>query len=459
MDSVFHNFGRDTSNPFLFNDRKEKIKKTELQNDYSPKSTKRRRHRFVTSLLVCNTSSRILQILILCLLFCGTVFAIQLYRTSTVENLSKKSSSGQVLFNSDSTGMQGYLRSASNSGRKYFNTNNKRAFVSSSFSTASATPTSENYSFFSSLTKNKQKGQNMRASSSTINNGQTNISSPGEEHSDRYISAPNLLYGTAWKKENTAILVERAIRQGFRGIDTACQPKHYREDLVGEAIDNILNDESLNIKRQDLFIQTKFTSINGQDPNKIPYDPMAPLAERVHQSLTVSLTNLRTDYLNSLVMHGPERTIQDTLAVWKEFEKFVQDGKVLQLGISNCYNINVLTKLYEEATIKPSFIQNRFYSDTGYDKEIRAFANMNGMKYQTFWTLTANPNILRSAAITSLSEKYGKTPAQIWFAFINHKNMIFLTGTKSTEHMKDDLEVSQIQLTDLEVQSIDNLLL
>lgn len=42
------------------------------------------------------------------------------------------------------------------------------------------------------------------------------------------IQMPRLIYGTAWKKEATTSLVIKAILNGFRGIDTACQPKHYR---------------------------------------------------------------------------------------------------------------------------------------------------------------------------------------------------------------------------------------
>ena len=38
-----------------------------------------------------------------------------------------------------------------------------------------------------------------------------------------------IIYGTAWKKERTAELVIAAVLAGFRGIDTACQPKHYQE--------------------------------------------------------------------------------------------------------------------------------------------------------------------------------------------------------------------------------------
>lgn len=45
--------------------------------------------------------------------------------------------------------------------------------------------------------------------------------------SARGVVMPRLIYGTAWKKERTASLVEQALRAGFRGVDTACQPKHY----------------------------------------------------------------------------------------------------------------------------------------------------------------------------------------------------------------------------------------
>lgn len=49
-------------------------------------------------------------------------------------------------------------------------------------------------------------------------------------------AVPAVFYGTAWKKDKTADLVELALRTGFRGIDTACQPKHYNEPGVGEGI-------------------------------------------------------------------------------------------------------------------------------------------------------------------------------------------------------------------------------
>ena len=112
---------------------------------------------------------------------------------------------------------------------------------------------------------------------------------------------PSLLYGTAWKKERTEELVELAIRSGFRGVDTACQPKHYYEPGVGAALQKLIQEGF--ISRDKMFLQTKFTSLNGQDPSNIPYDKNAPLNEQVQQSFLKSLENLKTDYLDSLVLH------------------------------------------------------------------------------------------------------------------------------------------------------------
>lgn len=50
------------------------------------------------------------------------------------------------------------------------------------------------------------------------------------------LKVPQIFYGTAWKKEKTSQLVEKALKLGFRAIDTACQPKHYNEPGVGEGI-------------------------------------------------------------------------------------------------------------------------------------------------------------------------------------------------------------------------------
>jgi diketogulonate reductase-like aldo/keto reductase len=67
---------------------------------------------------------------------------------------------------------------------------------------------------------------------------------------------PKLVYGTAWKKDRTADLVYQALKAGFRGIDTAAQPRHYQENLVGDGIRRAINEGIVN--REELYVRISF---------------------------------------------------------------------------------------------------------------------------------------------------------------------------------------------------------
>jgi diketogulonate reductase-like aldo/keto reductase len=270
------------------------------------------------------------------------------------------------------------------------------------------------------------------------------------------IRLPKIIYGTAWKKERTAALVEQAIVAGFRGIDTACQPKHYHEAGVGEGI-AVCIKRGL-VSRSELYLQTKFTSMDGQDPQRIPYDPTARLSEQVAQSFHVSLNNLQTTYLDCLVLHSPMTRSQLTLEVWRAMEEIVNSGGIKQLGISNCYELDTLQVLYRSAEIKPAIIQNRFYANTGYDRAIRSFCKENGIIYQSFWTLTANPHVLADSALQNMATKYGCTAAQVFFRYLSQIGIVPLTGTTSVTHMQEDLSIFEFQLNAAECDCIEALL-
>ncbi len=267
-------------------------------------------------------------------------------------------------------------------------------------------------------------------------------------------SVPPLIYGTAWKKEKTAEFVEKAILCGFRGVDTACQPKHYHEAGVGQAL---LRLKEQGISRDILFLQTKFTPLSGQDPANIPYDPAASLNEQVLQSFACSLKNLGVDVIDSLVLHSPMRHHDQTMLVWRTMETLVQKGLVLMLGISNCYDLAEFKSIYEDATVKPSFLQNRFYSETGYDKDLRKWSGERGVRYQSFWTLTANPHILNHPVLRGIAVSKGITEAQLFYRFLTQLQIIPLIGSCSEKHMNEDLTIFNFVLTDAEVATIERI--
>lgn len=231
---------------------------------------------------------------------------------------------------------------------------------------------------------------------------------------------PAFIYGTAWKKDLTASLVVQALQNGFTAIDTACQPRHYREDLVGEGVRKYLSQAS-NIKRSDLYVQSKFTSVHGQDPNNIPYNPRSNLREQVQKSIETSLKNFTSSeseqpYLDSLVLHSPMPSMDETLEVWRTLEQYVPD-RIRNLGISNT-NLYTLMELYEKANVKPAVVQNRFYAQTKHDIAVRKFCVEKGIIYQSFWTLTGNPNLIKSKVVAETAKHLRVNTAEALYCLV-----------------------------------------
>jgi diketogulonate reductase-like aldo/keto reductase len=259
---------------------------------------------------------------------------------------------------------------------------------------------------------------------------------------------PRLLYGTAWKAERTAQLVEAALRAGFRGIDTAAQPKHYDEAGVGAGLAEVA------LPRDALYVQTKFTPLDGQDRTRLPYDLAAPLEQQIEQSVAGSLRKLGCDYLDTLLLHSPLHSRGATLRAWQAMESCVARGAVRQLGISNCYALAEFDALYRAASIKPAVLQNRFYARTRHDRELRAYCRAHEVVYQSFWTLTANPEALASSTLRNLALRHRCAPAQILYRYLTQIDVVPLIGTCSTAHMREDLAIFDFTLEPRECDAV-----
>lgn len=163
----------------------------------------------------------------------------------------------------------------------------------------------------------------------------------------------------------------------------------------------------------------------------------------MEKSLQVSLDNLQTDYLDSWVMHSPFDTMEETMTAWRTMEKFVDQGKVKRLGISNCYHFETFSTLYEMAKHKPKVLQNRFYAESSFDTELRKFVKEHNIWYQSFWTLTANRQALALPEAHELAKsKNLDTPQTLMFAFLMSLGYVTpLSGTTSKEHMLHDVNI------------------
>lgn len=314
-------------------------------------------------------------------------------------------------------------------------------------------------------------------------------------------SIPKLLYGTAWKGEYTSDLVILALTHGFRGIDTAGQRKHYREDHVGQALHTAQSE--MNLDRREVWVQTKFTPRSGQDwnhPELIPFGHDEPVEVQVRKSFAASLRNLHPwlefepldkvaskiqanhnaggsvedgdsgveygdkngeAYIDSYVLHSPLTTLERTLKVWATMECFVQLGLVREIGISNVYDPDIFQAVARTTRIPPRIVQNRWHYTTGHDVALLSLLSpvlspndysngkAPGVVYQPFWSLTGNPNLLSSVEVQDLAIRNGWTAQQVVYAFlasgmnIPGLNVTVLSGTTNEDHMAQAVSAVQ----------------
>ena len=268
---------------------------------------------------------------------------------------------------------------------------------------------------------------------------------------------PDFLYGTAWKEDRTPALTELALRNGFRGIDTANQRRHYFEAGVGEALAAVYRAGL--VTRADLFLQTKYTYQPGQD-HRLPYDPSADLSTQVAQSMASSLEHLGTDYVDSYVLHGPISGYGWTDAdaeVWTAMQKEREAGRTRLLGVSNV-SLRHLAQMVAAHGEAPAFVQNRCFARAGWDRDVRAFCRERNIVYQGFSLLTANPEVLRHPLVIGVAAQAKVTPAQVVFSFARAVKMLPLTGTTDPEHMKQDLAARDLALSAETVRAIESLI-
>ena len=263
---------------------------------------------------------------------------------------------------------------------------------------------------------------------------------------------PKIIYGTAWKQDATAGLVRAAAAAGYRAFDTANQKKHYREDFTGDALHSLMNE---GLRREDLFLQSKYTDAAGQD-SRLPYDPRSNYATQVRASFADTLSHFHTDYLDSFLVHGPLSSAgltDEDWEIWGALEKLKEENRARLIGVSNV-GLPHIRGLCEHAKLKPTVVQNRCYANRGWDRNVREYCVANGIVYQGFSLLTANPQVVADAQVAAVARRMNVTPEQIVFAFARRIGILPLTGTTDEGHMKEDLASVELELSAADVEAI-----
>lgn len=223
-----------------------------------------------------------------------------------------------------------------------------------------------------------------------------------------------------------------AIEAGYRHIDTA--NFYFNEKAVGEVLANC------SIPREEFFVTTKLF-------------PQSYAYEQCKIDIDKTLARLGLDYLDLLLFHQPYGEYVDG---WRAMEEAVQAGKVRSIGLSN-FSAAKVQEILNVATIKPAVLQveiNPYWNQ----HELKSTLAEHKIVFEGWYPLGhGDAKLLAEPVFAELSEKYGKTPAQIierWH--IQEGNVIF-PKTLNPEHMADNINIFDFELTAEEVARINEL--
>jgi 2,5-diketo-D-gluconate reductase A len=234
--------------------------------------------------------------------------------------------------------------------------------------------------------------------------------------------------------EETAAAVSAAFEAGYRAIDTAAMYRN--EEGVAKAI------ADSGIPRDELFITTKLNNDgHGYD------DAM--------RAFEASRTRLGLDYVDLYLIHWPLPAQDRYVDTWRAFEKLRSDGLARSIGVSNFQPAH-LQRLLDETDVVPALNQIELHPYLT-QEALRAFDAEHGIATEAWSPIAKGGELLSDPAITSLAEKYGKTPAQIVIRWHLQLGNVVIPKSVTPARIKENIDVFDFELADDDVTSISEL--
>jgi len=223
-----------------------------------------------------------------------------------------------------------------------------------------------------------------------------------------------------------------AIKLGYRHIDTA--QIYGNERAVGSAI------KKSKIPREEFFITTKIW-ITDFSQGKALYQ------------VDEMLKRLNTDYIDLLLLHWPKG---DYISAYKDMEKAFEQGKVRSIGLSN-FQEKHIKEILKICKVKPSVDQIELHP-YGQRKGIVKLCQENNIKIEAWYPIAhGDKSLINNNVFTNLAKKYKKTNVQVILRWHIQKGFIIFPRTKKEEHLKENINIFDFELTEDEMKLIDAL--
>ena len=227
--------------------------------------------------------------------------------------------------------------------------------------------------------------------------------------------------------------VKALLENGGRLIDTAYM--YHNEEAVGEGIRQAM--EEYGIPREEIFVITKIYPSQFNDSEA---------------AIDMALEKLDIGYIDMMLLHHPGT---GDVEAYKTMEKYVGDGKIRSLGLSNWY-IDELTDFLTQVTITPALVQNEIHPYYQ-EQDVVPFIQEKGIVVQCWYPLGGRgytADLLGNETIQAIADAHGVFAAQVILRWDLQRGIVVITGSSNPEHIKENLDLFDFELTDSEMEQI-----
>ncbi len=229
-----------------------------------------------------------------------------------------------------------------------------------------------------------------------------------------------------------------ALQNGYRLIDTASY--YGNQEEVGEGIRKAIKE--LGIKREEIFVTTKL----------YPGSEMA----NPEQAIESCLSKLNIDYIDMMLLHHPDT---NDVKAYKAMEKYVEKGKIRSIGVSNYY-ISEMTDFIAKVDTPPAIVQNEIHPYYQESEVIDFIHNSTDTVVQGWYPFGGRgytKEILGNETLIQIGKAHNKTAAQVILRWNLQKGVAVIPGSSNPDHIKENMDIFDFELTDKEMKTINSL--
>lgn len=226
-----------------------------------------------------------------------------------------------------------------------------------------------------------------------------------------------------------------ALRDGYRLIDTAMI--YGDEEGVGEGIRRAI-DEGF-VTREEIFVTTKMWTSDYDNGDA---------------AINASLDRLGLDYIDLMILHHSQP--ENDVKAYQAMEKAVEDGRLRSIGLSNYYEPEDFDRVANAVTIPPALLQNETHP-YHQSHEMRAHIAQYGTVLESWFPLGGRGHtqeLFDDPTISGIAEAHGKSSAQVILRWHLQDGHIVIPGSSNEEHIQENFEIFDFELTDEEMQQM-----